>query len=371
VAALAALLALGACTGPAKPGPTGGTFPGPDGAPSTPSVVTLRGVAPKGLLVGSSVVGGGHLAGTVDTQPLQTDAAYRELLGTQFSSLTPENALKWDNVEPVRDQYDFAAGDAIVAFAQQHGEQVRGHNLMWYRSNPAWLTKGSFSADELRQILHDHISAVVGRYKGKIAAWDVVNELFDQNGRLQPGNPFTDQLGVGIVADAFRWAHEADPAAVLYINDFNVETSATKRAAYLDLVRQLKGQGVPIGGMGIQSHLSLQTTTFPKDYGKTLKAFGELGVDVAVTELDVRMPLHGGQATADQLATQATWYKQAVQACLAVPRCVSITMWGVPDTYSWVPKTYPDQGAATVFADDVTPKPAFAAMVTALQAGRH
>ena len=390
VAFVAALVTLAGCTGSTDPSRPTATVPSPvapDTASASPTI-TLRSVAPKGLLVGSSVAGGGK--STDGAEPLDVDPAYRQLLRTQFSTLTPENALKWINVEPARDQYDFAVGDAIVAFAEQHGEQVRGHNLMWYRSNPTWLTKGNFTADELRQILHDHISTVVGHYKGKMAAWDVANEIFDQSGKLTPGNPFTDKLGIGIVADAFRWAHEADPAAVLYLNDFNVETSTTKRQAYLDFIQQLQAQGVPIGGMGIQSHLSLQTRTFPKDYGKTLKAFADLGIDVAVTELDVTIPAQGDQPstaptstaapgsakgstvqpTAAQLATQASWYTKVVQACLAVPRCVSITMWGVPDDYSWVPGTGPDHGAGTPFADDVTPKPAFAALVAALQQGR-
>ncbi|OJV81351.1 MAG: 1,4-beta-xylanase [Cellulomonas sp. 73-92] len=372
VATVVALLALGACTGPAEPPPTStSTEPvASEPRPSASPTVSLRTVAPKDLLIGSSVVGGGHLSGTDHPQPLESDAAYRQLLATQFATLTPENALKWASVEPARDTYDFAAGDAAVAFAEQHGEQVRGHNLMWHQSNPAWLTEGGFTPDQLRQILHDHISTVVGHYRGRIAAWDVANEIFDDYGRLQAGDPFTDALGVGIVADAFRWAHEADPAAVLYLNDYNVESSAAKRQAYLDLARQLLAQGVPLGGMGIQGHLSLQYPPFPPDFRSTLQAFADLGLDVAITELDVRMALTGGEATGDQLATQADWYRQAVAGCLAVARCVSVTMWGLPDTYSWVPATFTGQGAATPFIDDSTAKPAFDALVAALQAGR-
>ena len=321
-------------------------------------------------LVGSSVVGGGHLAGTDHPQPFETDQAYRQLLATQFSTLTPENALKWAEVEPARDQYDFASADAVVAFAEQHGQQVRGHNLLWYQDNPAWLMGGTFTKDELRQILKDHISTVVGRYKGKIGAWDVANEIFDESGSVRPGNPFIDALGIDIVADAFRWAHEADPAAVLYLNDYNVESNPAKQRAYVGLVTQLQAESVPIGGMGIQGHLDLQYPPFP-DFQGAIKAFADLGVDVAITELDVRMPLAAdGKATQAQLTTQADWYAKVAAACLAVPRCVSITMWGLPDTYSWVPTFFPDEGAATVFADASTPKPAFAAFAAALNAGR-
>jgi endo-1,4-beta-xylanase len=378
---VAAAFLLAGCIAPATPAPvTTATVPavGPTAGPTAPTpssaaspTTALRDVAPKGLLIGSSVVGGGHLSATDHPQPFETDQAYRQLLATQFSTLTPENALKWAEVEPARDQYDFAAADAVVAFAEQHGQQVRGHNLLWYQDNPAWLTGGSFSKAELTQILHDHISTVVGHYKGKIAAWDVANEIFDESGNVRAGNPFIDALGIDIVGDAFRWAHEADPAAVLYLNDYNVETSTAKRLAYVNLVQQLQGQGVPIGGMGVQSHLALKYPPFPPDFQNTLEAFAGLGLDVAITELDVRVQL-GADGTAPEalLETQADWYAKVVAACLAVPKCVSITMWGAPDTYSWVPTYFPDEGAATPFADAATPKPAFAAMVAALRKGR-
>ena len=367
-AVAAALVALGGCTGP-----KGLDLP----ATSPPAPVTtagadtraLRDVAPDGVLVGSSVVGGGHLADTGTSDPFGTDDAYRTLLATQFSSLTPENALKWASVHPERDRYDFAAADAVVDFAEQHGQAVRGHNLLWYQSNPAWLLGGTFTDDELRAILHDHVTTVVGHFKGRISAWDVANEIFDEDGTLRPEIPFVDRLGIEAVADAFRWAHDADPAAVLYLNDFDVESSAPKRQAYLDLVGQLQAQGVPVDGFGVQGHLSLDSP-FPTDLEATLEGFANLGLDVAITELDVRIPLHGSPPSDAQLALQADYYRQAVTACLAVDRCRSVTVWGAPDTYSWVPSFFPNDGAATPFADDTTLKPAFAAMAEALAAGR-
>ncbi len=366
VVAVAAALALGGCTGSAGPGRP--TSTGPTG--TTPTATrALRDVAPAGVLIGSSVVGGGHLADTGHPDPFSTDAAYRTLLATQFSSLTPENALKWAGVHPERDRYDFTAADAVVAFAAAHGQAVRGHNLLWYQSNPAWLVNGTFTDDELRAILHDHVTTVVGHYKGRITAWDVANEIFNDSGALRSGNPFVDRFGIAAVADAFRWAHEADPAAVLYLNDYNVESSAPKRQAYLDLVGQLQAQGVPVGGFGVQGHLSLDYP-FPSDLTSTLTAFANLGLDVAITELDVRIPLHGSAATQAQLTAQADYFRQAVAACLAVSRCRSVTVWGPPDPYSWVPSVFSNEGAATPFADDTTAKPAAVAMAEALAAGR-
>lgn len=360
-AATALVVVLGlfvaACGAPAAPAP--GPAPSDtDGGPA------LRDLAPDGVLVGSSVVGGGH----VSDDPFTTDDAYRALLAGQFSSLTPENALKWESVHPGRDRYDFAAADAVVDFAEQHHQQVRGHNLLWSQQNPGWLTGGHFSDDELRGILRDHITTVVGHFKGRIAAWDVANEVYDDQGDVVPGNPFLEQLGTGILADAFRWAHQADPDAVLYLNDYGVESSKDKRDAYRDLVKKLQDEDVPVGGMGLQGHLSLDDP-FPSDLADTLDEFAGLGLDVAVTELDVRIRLHGDEPDDDQLADQADYFRKAVTACLDVDRCRSVTLWGSPDTYSWVPSTFPDEGAATPWADDATPKPAYAALAQALAAG--
>jgi len=387
VAAIAALLTLGGCggqhpagspppgpavsgtaaSGPAASGSTSTAAPPPSPA-ATGDTRVLRDLAPNGIRIGSSVVGGGHLAGTANPDPFATDDAYRTLLATQFSSLTPENAMKWESLEPKQGVFDFTAADAVVDFALQHGQQVRGHNLMWYQQNPTWLTTGTFTKAQLSQILHTYISTVVGHFKGKITAWDVANEIFDDNGNLRQGNPFTDALGIGAVADAFRWAHQADPDAVLYLNDYGLEDNGVKVNAYLTLVTQLQTEGVPIGGMGFEGHLSLEYSFSGLAAATNMTRFTSLGLDVAITELDVRIPLKGGTPTDAQLAQQADYFRQAVQACLTVDRCRSVTFWGSPDPYSWVPSTFPGNGAATMFATVTAPKPAFTAVADTLAA---
>ena len=336
-------------------------------APSAVSLEpALRDAAPDGFFVGAAVGGGGHLGGN-DTLKLPDVAG---LVGKQFSSVTPENAAKWEVIEPSQGTFDFGPMDEVVAFAQAHGQRVRGHNLLWHSQNPAWLTSGSLTPDQLRQILHDHISAVVGRYAGKVAQWDVANEIFDDSGQPRQENPFIKALGIGIVADAFRWAHEADPHAVLFLNDFGVETPGPKVDAYVALVKQLQADGVPVGGFGIQGHLASQYG-FPGGLQGVMQQLADLGLDVEVTELDVRVPVSAaGEAQRVDVLEQARWYGKVATACLAVARCTGITVWGVSDRYSWVPTTFPGEGAALLFDDALAPKPAFAAFREALAAGR-
>jgi endo-1,4-beta-xylanase len=325
-------------------------------APHLPGVaaaaaITLReAAASRGVLIGSAVA----------TGPLRDDAAYQAKLGTEFSTVTPEDDMKWARVEPVRGQYDFSGGDRLVEFAAAHGQTVRGHTLVWHHSLPAWLTSGGFTADQLRAILKAHIETMVTRYRGRVTIWDVVNEPLAEDGTLRPGF-WLDNLGPGYLADSFRWARAADPTAKLYLNEYGTEGGTAKARGLFALVTGLKAQGVPLDGIGFQTH-KLDTTRL-SGLADTMRRFAALDLDVAVTELDVRMPL---PANADRLARQADVYGRAVSACLAVPRCRSITTWGFTDAHSWVPNNYPGWGAATLFDEGLSEKAAFYRVLTTL-----
>ncbi|MFJ7151939.1 endo-1,4-beta-xylanase [Streptomyces sp. NPDC100445] len=304
--------------------------------------------AAKGKVVGTAVTGS-RLTGT-----------YGDIAGSQFGSLTPGNAMKWETVEPARNSFNWAEADQIVAFAQAHDQQVRGHTLVWHSQNPGWLTNGSWTPAQLGSLLQNHISTEVGRYKGKIAAWDVVNEPFNEDGTFR-SDLWYDGLGSGYIADALTWAHAADPDAKLYINDYNVEGVNAKSTALYDLVRSLKERGVPIGGVGLQAHLILGQV--PSTLQQNIQRFADLGVDVAITELDVRMQLPADSA---KLAQQAADFKSVVAACAAVTRCVNVTVWGFTDADSWVPDTFPGYGAATPYDANYQPKPAYHGIAEAL-----
>lgn len=339
-----------------------GAPPEEEQPPGVAKLDTLRRAAPQDIVVGTAVAGGGHHENRDYPPPFAEDETYRELLAAEFSSVTPENQLKWEFVHPEPDSYRFGPADAIVEFAEANGQQVRGHALLWHSQNPAWLEEGDYSDEELRAILKDHIQTVVGRYAGRIEQWDVANEIFDDAGNWrEQDNIWIRELGTGIVADAFRWAHEADPEAALFLNDYNVEGPNAKSDAYYALVQRLLADGVPVHGFGAQAHLGLQYG-YDTRLQANLQRFDDLGLQTAITELDIRMVLDGTEPTEEQLAEQASRFRQTLQACLNVEGCQSFTVWGFNDMHSWVPGTFEGQGAASIMWPDYSRKPAYEAL---------
>ncbi|MBJ6634200.1 endo-1,4-beta-xylanase [Streptomyces coelicolor] len=332
----------------------------------------LRAAAPEGFVIGTAVAGGGHHLEQDYPDPFTYDKEYRKVLGREFSSVSPENQMKWDYIHPERDRYDFGQADAIVEFARKNRQVVRGHTLLWHSQNPAWLEEGDFTKTELRGILREHITKVVGRYKGKIQQWDVANEIFDDQGNLRTQeNIWIRELGPEIVADAFRWAHKADPKAKLFFNDFNVESVNAKSDAYYALVKDLLKQRVPVHGFSVQGHLSTRYG-FPGDLADNLHRFDALGLETAVTELDVRMDVpEGSLPTPAQEKQQAEYYQRVLEACLDVEGCNSFTIWGFTDKYSWVPVFFEGEGFATVMTEDFDRKPAYYALRDTLKDARH
>ena len=330
-------------------------------APTTPS--TAPSIAASAAPALKDLAGDRYFGTAVALPQLGRDQAYAKVTADQFSQVTAENAMKWQLVEPVRGQFDWSGADEIVTFAQAHDQSIRGHTLVWHNQLPDWLTAGSFSSAELKTILKDHITTEMSRYKGKIYAWDVVNEAFNDDGTWRESIWYKG-LGQEYIADALRWAHEADPTAKLYVNDYNVESIGAKSDAWYDLVKSLKAAGVPLDGMGFQGHFELQYP-FPSDMTQNMQRFADLGLDVAVTELDVRMAT---PATAAELTQQADYYRQTAAACLAVKSCVGITVWGFGDRYSWVPYSFPGQGAACLYDENLAPKPALVAVQEAFSA---
>jgi endo-1,4-beta-xylanase len=302
----------------------------------------------------------------VDMNALAADAAYREAIEDEFSTVTAENVMKWEALEPQPGVYDYAAADRLVQFARANNQKVRGHVLVWHNQNPAWLTEDAYTPAQLREILRKHVIETARHFKGKIWHWDVVNEIFNDDGTWRDTIWYRN-LGPGYVADAFRWAHRADPNARLYLNDYNNEGLSPKSDAYYALVKQLKAEGVPVQGYGVQGHLAVQYG-FPSTTLQNLRRFEKLGLDTAFTEVDVRMPLPEDPI---KVQAQAQGFTTLLQACLLADRCVSYTLWGFTDRYSWVPGVFDGQGSATPLTADLTRKPAYAAIRdTLLLAGK-
>jgi len=300
--------------------------------------------------------------------------AYRDLVSQQFSSVTPENEMKWEVVEPSRGVNDWSAADRLVRFARQNGQLVRGHVLLWHNQIPRWLTTGvadhTIDNAELRRIVRRHITDEVTHFRGRIWQWDVANEFFtDSNpSTVNPNDFWVSHLGPGIVADAFRWAHKADPKALLFYNDYNIageDGSNAKSNAVYAWVQQLINQGVPIDGVGDQGHLDLQYP-LPARMTEDLQRYANLGLKVAITEADVRTFVNNptDQVPTNSLAPLAHAYafSQMLKACLAVRECISFTIWGINDPQSWVPGVFQGEGYALIYDAHLNPKPAYTAL---------
>jgi endo-1,4-beta-xylanase len=314
--------------------------------------------APTTLRAGAEAQGR-YFGVAIGQQDLSNGSA-TSVAGSQFDMVTPQNEMKWDTVEPNNGQFNFSPGDAIVNFATSHGERMRGHNLVWHNQLPGWMS--SLSGSAAKSAMEAHITGEVSHYKGKIYAWDVVNEPFNEDGSFRQ-DVFYNAFGGGAqyIGDAIRTAHAADPAAKLYINDYNIEGTGAKSNAMYNLAQTLLAQGVPLSGIGFESHFIVGQV--PSSLQSNMQRFANLGLDVAITELDDRMTT---PASSGNLQQQATDDANIVKACLAIAHCPGITQWNVSDADSWIPGTFPGYGAATLFDNNFQPKPAYNAVLNAL-----
>ncbi|EIN10036.1 endo-1,4-beta-xylanase A precursor [Punctularia strigosozonata HHB-11173 SS5] len=315
-----------------------------------------------GLNVAAKAAGKLYLGSATDNPEL-TDTAYVAILSdsTEFGQITPGNSMKWDATEPSQGTFSFAGGDTVVNLAKANGQLVRGHNCVWHNQLPSWVSSGNFNATALASIVETHCSTIVSHWKGQMYSWDVINEPFNDDGTWRT-DVFYNTLNTTYVSIALKAARAADPAAKLYINDYNIEGSGAKATAMLNLVKQLQADGVPIDGVGFQGHFIVGA--LPSTIQANLEAFTALGIEVAITELDIRMTL---PATDALLAQQKKDYQTVISACKAVTGCIGVTIWDYTDKYSWVPSTFSGQGAACPWDANLLRKPAYDGIVAGFQ----
>lgn len=274
----------------------------------------------------------------VDTPFLNGDPVYAATLASEFSYLTPGNETKWGSLQPVDPaHWEFAPADAIMSFADRHHLAAKGHVLLWHSQLPPFVTD-ALTRDALVALVRRNIREVMHRYRHETRAWDVVNEAVAEDGTLRD-TVFLRTLGPTYIADAFRWAHDEDRRAVLYYNDFNIDTVNAKSNAVYELVRGLVDAHVPIDGVGFQMHLEAQSAPSTEEMVANLTRFTDLGLRVNISELDVRIANAGGDLVT-RLALQRDVYHRAVAACVQVPRCESLTTWGFTDLDSWIDATF-------------------------------
>lgn len=270
--------------------------------------------------------------------------------------------MKFGPIHPARERYDFRDADEMVAFAEDHDMLVYGHALVWHEQLPEWLTEAEWTGDELTEILREHIATVVGRYRGRVVAWDVVNEGISGDGSLRD-TVWLRAMGSEYIDTAFRLAHEADPDALLFYSDYACEGLGRKSDAIYDLVRGLVERGVPIDGVGLQMHVPVDGAPSIEDVRKNIERLGELGLLVRITEMDVRIR---GEPTETELARQASIYGDMMRACLSAENCTAFTLWGFTDRHSWIPAQFPGWGSGLILDELYRPKPAYDALREAL-----
>ncbi len=322
------------------------------------------------------------------------DARGVALITQQFNTITPENALKWESVHPRPGVYDFTEADRYVDFGVRNGMFVIGHTLVWHNQTPRWVFQDSsgrpVSRDALLARMRDHIFTVVGRYKGRVNGWDVVNEAVNEDGTLRH-SPWYDIIGPDFIEKAYQFAHEADPGAELYYNDYSVE-NAPKREGVVRLIRDLQAAGVHVTAVGLQGHDRLDWPTIPQE-DSTIDALAALGIKVNVSELDVDVLPRAQRGTSADVTLRGdpraginpytAGLPDSVQQALAARYAAlfttflrhhdvmeRVTFWGVGDGDSWL-NNWPVPGRTSyplVFDREDRPKPAFFAIVrTALQ----
>ncbi|WP_158843928.1 endo-1,4-beta-xylanase [Saccharothrix deserti] len=358
VAAVAGALAVGmAVAAPSNADSSGADSSGADSSGADSSGADSSG-ADAAPTLGQLAAAKGRYFGSATDNPTLTNVPYTDVLGSEFNQITVGNTQKWQYIEPSRGQFDYTQADQIVAFAQAHNQTVRGHTLVWHNQLAGWVN--DVPAGELLGVMRNHITNVAGHYKGKLVHWDVVNEAFEENGARRQ-SVFQQKIGDSYIAEAFKAARAADPNVKLYYNDYNIEGIGAKSDAVYDMVKSFKQQGIPIDGVGMQAHLILGQV--PSTMRQNIQRFADLGVDVAITELDIRMQVPR-DATKD--AQQANDYRTVVNACLAVSRCVGITVWDFSDGYSWIPSVFPGEGAALIYDENFGKKPSYWAVYEAL-----
>jgi endo-1,4-beta-xylanase len=339
----------------------------------------------KAAYKGDFVIGAAINAAQITGQDVRGDA----IVVSQFNSISPENVLKWGLVHPQPDKYDFTLPDQYVAFGRKHHMFIVGHNLVWHNQVPAWVFHDDhgnlLTRDALLARMRDHIHTVVGRYKGKIQSWDVVNEALNDDGTMRQ-SLWLKIIGDDYIEKAFTYAHEADPQAQLTYNDYNLENEA-KRNGAIALVKKLQAKGIPITSIGLQNHDNLTWPTADEE-DATISAFEALGLKVAISELDINvLPNAGHQPTADvtlsiqqnkALNPYADGLPDSVQQQLAARYAelfrvflkhrgtiTRVTFWNVTDGDSWL-NNWPMQGRINyplLFDRAGQPKPAFDAVI--------
>ena len=294
-----------------------------------------------------------------------TDPASSAIVKDYCSIIVYENMMKMGNLHPNKKFWNWSDVDHLIEFAEENKIRVKWHTLFWHQQNAPYVSS-SMSREEALEMMDEYITTIMERYKGKIKEYDVVNEMFADDGK----GSFRDTvwyktIGPDYIEHALRKAHEVDPDAKLYLNEYNNEVMGDPKAdAMYNFVKKLKESGVPIDGVGMQLHLD---TSYPYNEDairQNLQRYADLGIEISFSEVDVRIPTNGGE---EHLKKQQDIYVSLVKLAKEMPNVKSFITWGFTDSHSWVPSTFPGKGDALPFDKDMKPKPLFNAMIEELK----
>uniref|UniRef100_L2FLQ3 Beta-xylanase n=1 Tax=Colletotrichum fructicola (strain Nara gc5) TaxID=1213859 RepID=L2FLQ3_COLFN len=336
---------------------------------TTLALLSLWGAFASGQGLHDLAVKNGKLFfGTATDTNLFNDAAYMAVLNRtgEFGLVVPENSQKWDATEKTQGQFTFTNPDAVRALPS-FGKYFLSENVARERFiDESAVSQGTWTPETLTPVIEAHISNTVAHFAGACYSWDVVNEALADNGTLRD-SVFSRTLGQDFIPISFRAAAAADPAAKLYYNDFSLEFNSKKTDGAVKIVQDLKAAGVRIDGLGLQAHLEVGKTPSPQTLSKVMSRFTDMGLEVALTELDIRH----GKVPADDAAVQqqAKDYASVVKTCVDAKGCVGVVVWEFTDKYSWIPSTFQGQGDACLFDKDMNPKPAYDSIKAVLMAG--
>jgi endo-1,4-beta-xylanase len=280
---------------------------------------------------------------------------FKTIARREFSALTAENDMKHQRLQPQRGVFRFERADSLVAYAEASGMQMRGHTLVWHQQNASWLSAGSWTQEQARALLQEHITTVMSHFRGRIVAWDVVNEALNDDGSLR-STFWLANVGADYIDEAFRAARLADPQALLFYNDYNIEGINAKSDSVYALVRGMQQRGVPIDGVGFQGHFQAGNLPSKQALATNIARFAALGLKVHFTELDIRLQQ---PSTLAQQSTQADNYRDVFDVCIQSTACQMIVTWGLTDKESWIPGTFSGWGEALLFDTQYRPKIAY------------
>lgn len=307
--------------------------------------------APHGLLIGAAV----------DYARLEADPAYAALVTSQFNLLVAENSMKLTHTHPHPNTYTFEAADKLIDFAERHNMKMRGHTLIWH-ALPQWIKdKDDWQKDELELVMAEHITTVVSHFRGRVAYWDVVNEALSGYFGMRR-TVWSKTLGDNFADRAFIYAHQADPEVKLFYNDFRVEGLNPKANRLYDYVKGMKERGVPIHGVGLQSHMHFGLPSYEAMVAH-FERLASLGLEIHLTEIDVGIPK---PVTRGKLIKQAIRYRRLLDACLAVKACTAYVLWGASDKYSWIPLFFKSYDQPLLHDANFKPKLAYYAVSNGL-----